>query len=716
MSKFYQNVVAPFIQCCRVFSHKNAFCIDDQYYTFGQLQQHIAILHKQILTSKADTIGIIANDHIVTYAAIWATWLAGKAYVPINPNNPSSFNARVTQQLDLDLILDSNTQSPIEVQAEPDNAFFSQFSVADFDDHKRAYVLFTSGSTGVPKGVPILAGNLGSFVENFWAMGYELDENDKGLQMFELTFDLSIMSYLIPLIRGGCIYTVPKDVIKFAYVFELLTEKNISIALMVPSMLKLLRPYFEEIDCDSLKYSLFCGEALHLDIVKEWRKCVPNARIDNVYGPTENTIFCTYYTYDSTAISDGVNGILSIGKPMNACLCEVVDENLNPLEPGQIGELVLAGSQLTPGYLNNSELNDRQFFTMKGKNEEVRYYKSGDLCVKLENGNFNYLGRVDTQVKIQGFRVELSEIEYQAQTGIGHYKNLLCVVQEDKNGNNEIYLVIEDSPFDLSRLKEHLKNSLPAYMIPKEIIFIKKFPLNSSGKTDKKIIKSMIENNGYTFRRANLNDIPYLVHAIIEAEKSGSDIVGIANLFSLDLEEAERVIERILNEEIEGCEFSISSFVIAEYFGEAVGTTASWIEGQNEFEQSSNVIKSNLLARILGIEKMKGLAKYREMLEAIRIPRTIGACQLEFVFISSEHRGKNLFQQIIDYSLSVILPKGTTEVLLELGVYSNNFWGIQSYSRIGFVSSYTATADENAARGILPHHEKLLMQKKYYIN
>jgi D-alanine--poly(phosphoribitol) ligase subunit 1 len=301
------------------------------------------------------------------------------------------------------------------------------------------------------------------------------------------------MSYLIPLLKGACVYTIPKDKIKYSYIFELMDEKELTVALMVPSILNYLRPYFSEIYCPKMKSSLFCGEALHKQIVEEWAGCIPNARIDNVYGPTEDTIFCTYYTFKRNAANDSHNGVLSIGKPMLNNMAVVFNDGNNPADVGETGELCLAGSQLTPGYFNNPRLNAEQFFTTNYKGADTRFYRTGDLCIQRQNGNIDYVGRKDSQVKIQGFRIELSEIEFHAKKAINGQTALVALAVTNKAGNNEIAIVLESGKIDLGNLKIYMNSKLPSYMVPTQYHFIKPFPLNTNGKIDRRALRGEIK-------------------------------------------------------------------------------------------------------------------------------------------------------------------------------------------------------------------------------
>jgi len=491
---FNKYIALQLLNAIIKYSHNNAFCINEVYYSYTIFIQRIAAIAKLLQNNTETDIALVANDDLDTYASIFAIWLTGKMYVPLNPDTPPERNQNVIDQVGIKTILNSYetinfTSHDFETSV---NWLKSCVKNTDFDN-QLAYIFFTSGSTGTPKGVMITKRNVASFVEAFWAMGYDINENDRCLQMFELTFDLSVMSYLIPLLKGACVYTIPKDKIKYSYIFELMDERDLTVALMVPSILNYLRPYFSEIDCPKMKYSLFCGEALHTQIVEEWANCVPNARIDNVYGPTEDTIFCTYYTLERKAENDSHNGVLSIGKPMLNNLAVVFNDASGLADVDETGELCLAGLQLTPGYFNNPRLNAEQFFTTNYMGADTRFYRTGDLCIQRQNGNIDYVGRKDSQVKIQGFRIELSEVEFHAKKAINGQTALVALAVKNKAGNNEIAIVLESGKIDVEDLKRYMITKLPSYMVPTQYRFIKPFPLNTNGKIDRMALKGEIK-------------------------------------------------------------------------------------------------------------------------------------------------------------------------------------------------------------------------------
>lgn len=491
---FQEQVIEPFLLSVDQLTDNNAFCINGEFYTYRQLAEIVSAIRYEVEKLATDNInvGLVANDDIETYAAIIALWLEGKCYVPVNPETPAERNRNVLNQAGASVVIDSSEETlfPELLVIKSKQLAFKEINLLPVDtpDDALAYIFFTSGTTGVPKGVPITRSNLAGFIKAFFTMDINMDASDKCLQMFELTFDLSVMSYLAPLLKGACVYTIPKDKIKFNYIAELLEDHHLTVALMVPSIIHYLRPYFDEIDCASMKYSLFCGEALPLDVTKEWAACIPNAKIMNVYGPTEDTIFCTHYTYSRDGINKASNGLLSIGKAMQETYTIIVNDSEQVVKPGEKGQLCLGGVQLTPGYWKNEEKNKEAFFYTEYIGANTRFYKTGDLCLADEEGDIMYLGRIDSQIKVQGFRVELSEIEFFAKEYLKKI-NAVAIAFTNKIHNTEIGMVIESDEFDTKELVSYMKTKMPVYMIPTQMRFEKSFPLNTNGKIDRKVLK-----------------------------------------------------------------------------------------------------------------------------------------------------------------------------------------------------------------------------------
>jgi non-ribosomal peptide synthetase component F len=222
--------------------------------------------------------------------------------------------------------------------------------------------------------------NVGAFMASFWKTGIQINEDDRCLQCFDLTFDVSVQSYLVPLTKGACTYTIPHDQIKYSYVYGLLEDHQLTFGVMAPSMIRFLRPYFDEINIPSLRYSILTAEASPVDLIDEWSHCIPNAEIYDFYGPTEATIYCTYNKYTRGGNNKQVNGMLSIGKPMNGINAIIIDSALNILQPGNKGELCISGDQLTPGYWKNPEKNKGSFFEIEYGRVTTRFYKTGELA------------------------------------------------------------------------------------------------------------------------------------------------------------------------------------------------------------------------------------------------------------------------------------------------------------------------------------------------
>jgi non-ribosomal peptide synthetase component F len=453
--------------------------IDDKTYYYHNLKH---LVNKQILLINkisSSRIGIIIDDSIEMYSAILACWFLNKAYVPIKSEYPVNRIKEMIETAELEFmwVKDPNHFPPLEgltfLQCVDEQNNFEIDFAPVIDVEQEAYILFTSGTSGKPKGVPISHKNLQAFFEGFFDLGYSLSERDRFLQMFDLTFDLSVMSFAIPLILGASFYPLEKSLIKPLALFNTLSNRQITFALMVPSVVNMLEPYKDEIDLYHLKYTQFCGESFKIHQLNTWIDCAPNSQIDNVYGPTEVTIYCSRYIAHPVQTEPlHRNGVVCIGKEMKNSTFFVDNQ----------GILNLGGNQVSLGYLKADENQKSKFHHYNG----IWYFVSGDLGIEFDDV-FYCQGREDDQVKIQGFRVELSEIEHGFNRLHPKGKSVAVAIQE--NEATVIYLFIQNDlleSFNSNSLIIRLAKELPSYMVPKKIFYIDHFPLNSNGKIDKK--------------------------------------------------------------------------------------------------------------------------------------------------------------------------------------------------------------------------------------
>ena len=456
-----------------------------QEINYNDLHNKVKSIASQLNNVKSNRIGLYFDSSINAYASILACWFSGKSYVVLSPNYPTDRISVIMELANINCLIIENIDALEAIHTKPAEIICTtnlktihntiQYSLPNLDDE--AYVLFTSGTTGQPKGVPITHKCLANFVYAFHKLGYDLNQDDRFLQMFDLTFDLSIMSFLIPLTIGGSFYIIDKHKVKPIAIYEVLESKKITFALMVPSVIKTLEPYLRNETINGLKYSQFCGETLTVSQVESWQNICPNTEIDNVYGPTEATIYCTRYKIIKNSPIHHYNGIVSIGKPMYGTTLNVIND-----------ELLIGGAQVTSGYINEN-LNTTSFALI----DNMRFYKSGDVAA-LNDTEFYCLGRLDRQVKIQGFRVELSEIEYTFGLLFPNYESVAIYIDFKNQGRIILCVLAHHTPLDINNVIAQLREKLPAYMVPEQIQIWGQWPLNSNGKIDIKQLSNEILN------------------------------------------------------------------------------------------------------------------------------------------------------------------------------------------------------------------------------
>jgi D-alanine--poly(phosphoribitol) ligase subunit 1 len=479
------------------YPERTAFKISGKTYLYKDLEKRVSSILSilQETGTEEKIIGVWACDHIDTYSSILAILFSGKGFMPVNPLSPGERNSMIISNSGIKTLLSPVSEENLSgifpsnqiriISTEDITETGSGISVPEYDPESIAYLLFTSGSTGIPKGVPITRENLDSFISAFFNVGYSLSEKDRCLQMFDLTFDFSIATYFTPLYKGAAVYTVPHKGIRYNHVLGLLINERLTVAPMVPSILNHIKPYFSELKLEDLKYCYFCGEALPENILKDFVKCAQNSRFINFYGPTEATVFSLAYEWiPGNSLNKSFNGVVSIGKPIGNLETIIIDEDYNSLPENQKGELCIAGSQVTPGYWQDEDRNRASFLVLKSDKKNKRYYRTGDLAFSDSEGDLMFIGRYDQQVQVQGFRVELGEIEYFTRqfTGIS---NVVAISCESEYNSQRIHLFIENYPGDPDRIKNYLKIKVPYYMIPATITIMEKLPLNMNGKIDR---------------------------------------------------------------------------------------------------------------------------------------------------------------------------------------------------------------------------------------
>ena len=518
-----------FLRSCERLPDRIALEVDGQAISYGALRDAAASL-AALLTARAPAGGppltaVFGQRSRGVFTGLLAALLRGHGYVPLNPAFPPE---RTRQMLvrsgcrslvvdehgakRLPEVLDAASQPLLVVlpdqsvprelaQAFPQHTWLGREALepapdgplARVDPDAIAYLLFTSGSTGVPKGVTVAHRNVVPFVDAM-VERYGIDENDRFSQTFDLTFDLSVFDLFVAWERGArvCVPTQAQKMLPQKYV----EQSRLTVWFSVPStgaLMKRLRMLKPGLYPD-LRWSLFCGEALPVEIALAWAAAAPASTVENLYGPTELTIACTLHRWDpATSPASCELGVVPIGEPYPGMQALVVDERLREVAPGDAGELLMTGPQLTPGYWNDPEKTAAAFVVPPGHDRV--FYRTGDRVRRSDGARpMVYLGRMDNQVKIQGYRVELGEIEavIREETGadtavaLGWPRNAM-------GGADGVVAFVPGRDLPVDAYRERVAARLPGYMAPREIRCLAELPLNANGKVDRKALLQLLE-------------------------------------------------------------------------------------------------------------------------------------------------------------------------------------------------------------------------------
>jgi amino acid adenylation domain-containing protein len=440
-------------------------------------------------------VGILAERSFETILGIMAVLKAGGAYLPLDPNYPLDRiqymmqDASQSQQESSIFLL---TQGKMIERFSLDRSRVFVFDedwekVAGLDDKdlpllgkpdNLAYVIYTSGSTGKPKGTLLIHRGLCNLSE-VQKQIFEISPHSKVLQFSPLSFDASVWETFMALGNGATLYLARQEILSSGLdLLRFIKDEKITTVTLPPSLLAVL-PYE---DLLFLKTIIAAGEACSKEIVEKWSG---GRLFFNAYGPTETTVCASVARCDK---DDPLSP--SIGRPLPNFQLYIVDKNLKPTPVGVPGELLIGGVGVARGYLNQQQLTAEKFifnpFSPGG-----RLYRTGDLVRYRTDGNVEFLGRIDQQVKVRGFRIELGEIENVIRQ-VPEVGDAIVIVREDKQGDRRLagYLVpksgFSEADIRIQDIKDSLRQKLPDYMVPAYLIVLPSFPITPSGKIDRK--------------------------------------------------------------------------------------------------------------------------------------------------------------------------------------------------------------------------------------
>jgi amino acid adenylation domain-containing protein len=507
--------------------------LGDLFLSYEQLWDYagrITAYLKDNLDPPEKVVAVLADRSVAAYGGILGVLGSGRGYVPLNPKFPlertlvmlrasgcktlvvgkecaavlESLLSRLPEYLDHPLTLvipdpgwepDRKLLSSHRVISASQLSTVAEPSDPVVDQNDTAYLLFTSGSTGMPKGVAVSQSNAVAYME-YAAKRFGIHPGDRCSQNFDLTFDLSVHDLFTCWDGGATLCPYAEQTLTPATLIE---EKELTCWFSVPSVAMFASKVglLEPGAFPTLRWSLFCGEALSSTLATAWQAAANNSILENLYGPTEATIAITYYRWDqATSPAECVRGLVPIGWPFDGQQVCTVDDDLVPVPTGESGELCLGGSQVTRGYLNDPEKTAKSFVHLKHTQDQV-WYRTGDLVRQDQRGCLFYLGRRDFQVKVNGYRVELQEIDLVLREAA---RTELAVAipwpLSDGSASGIVGVLSGSDPVNDKQIIAACETRLPRYMVPNRIYHFPQIPLNVNGKIDRGKITEMLANWG----------------------------------------------------------------------------------------------------------------------------------------------------------------------------------------------------------------------------
>jgi amino acid adenylation domain-containing protein len=501
------------------FGNDPALEVDGRVIPYAELIEKALLVAGGLIDNGAtnETIGLVGQRKASSYIGLLGIIFAGCSFTPLNPKYNDS---RIKSMLDSSKIrylvgdsADLSMLNPallnnIKAQILPEGRNFVTSCLNLIDEQMLsnckalplpisisgsdlAYINYTSGSTGVPKGVLISHSSLEAFLLNMLKI-YQLKSGFRASQTFDLSFDPSVSDIFFTWMAGGTLCVVPEK--EMLIPTDFIIRERISFWNSVPSIANfMIKTGNLKPGCfPLLTHSMFCGEQFPVDIAMAWRLAAPNSTIENLYGPTEATIYISRYSYSKNDENQSFNnGIVPIGHPFDGHEVALINDKSERISGVGKGEIIFSGPQIAKGYLNDENKTSDSFVCFDWDKQERIWYKTGDLGFYNTNNDLECIGRIDNQIKISGRRVEIGEIE-SALSNFDKTKGAVVVPLRDSSQvvlGCVAFTLMELSREDVTRIRKQSAAFLDSIFFPKKIFFIDDFPRSQSGKIDRKVLE-----------------------------------------------------------------------------------------------------------------------------------------------------------------------------------------------------------------------------------
>lgn len=488
-------------------------------------------------------VGVYMERSVEQVLSILAILKVGGAYVPLDPAHPQGRIAYIADNAHLKLILADEhlcDRLPVHIHHICPRLEASAISLQSTNNPTHsiaadniAYVIYTSGSTGTPKGVMISHQGLFNYL-NWAGQYYNVAAGNGSVVHSSLAFDLTITSLFPALLHGKPVVLVPEERAVEHLAETIRQGQYFSLLKITPAHLDMLNQLLlpEELAA-STNALVIGGEALRAQSVELWRQYAPATRLINEYGPTETVVGCCIY---EVAAEDASSGEIPIGRPINNTTLYVLDKHLRPVSVGVAGELYIGGLGVARGYVDRPELTAERFIPdLYGRTPGSRCYKTGDLARYRDDGVLEFLGRIDDQIKLRGYRIALGEVEATLKQHPS-VRDAVVVVREDSAAEKQLvaYIVLQEKKPHPEELHSFLQKSLPVYMVPGIFMVLEQLPLTPNGKVNRQLlpeplVEHSIASATYTAAQTELEAQLVLIWEVV----LGVERVGIDDNFFL---------------------------------------------------------------------------------------------------------------------------------------------------------------------------------------